>query len=122
MIEKEQEEIIEKLFKISYDENPEEFDRLASKLISDYISSQPKERQQRLRGIQFTIESELSKYPTPLGRMMKMWDIIIDEVYVSDDGLVEVLKRSADQLRGGTVEQEKVQKAKVLPFKSTKKS
>jgi len=50
------------------------------KLIEDFISSLPEERQQRLRQLQWKIDGELRKYKDPIARMNKMIELFWDGV------------------------------------------
>lgn len=61
--------------------DPEEAYQLGRGMIEDYINSLPEDRQQRLRGMQFTIDQTLSKYKDPVARMNKMVELFWQGVY-----------------------------------------
>jgi hypothetical protein len=57
------------------------------KLIEDYISSLPTERQLRLRQLQWKIDGELRKYKDPIAKMNKMVELFWDGVGQLHDAL-----------------------------------
>lgn len=101
--------------------DPEAFARRRREAIENLIAGAPQARQQRLRGLQWSIDAELQTCRTPLQSCMRIFDRMWDSVYGAD-GLLDALKAlgnpplfpvSANQ-SGKPVES-----AKVLPFKRT---
>lgn len=70
--------VYEELVDIRNDEKA--FDEKANQIINDFISSLPKERQQRARAIHFRISTQLRNINDPIARMNKMVEIFWDGV------------------------------------------
>lgn len=66
-----------------------------SKLIEDYISSLPEERQQRLRQLQWKIDGELRKYKDPIAKMNRMTELFWEGVA----NFQSVIGEGADKLK-----------------------
>lgn len=58
-----------------YEKDPEKFEEISKKIFNTFIESLPKERQKRARGIQFQIDTELSRYKDPVVRMNRMVEL-----------------------------------------------
>lgn len=63
------------------DMTTEELIAYKEKLIEDYISSLPPERQQRLRQLQWKIDGELRKYKDPVAKMNRMAELFWEGVH-----------------------------------------
>ncbi len=101
--------------------DPEGFARRRREAIEKLIASAPQTRQQRLRGLQWSIDAELRTCRTPLQACMHIFNRMWDSVYGAN-GLLDALKAlgnpppfhvSAHQSAKPAVS------AKVLPFKRT---
>jgi hypothetical protein len=81
--------------------NPDAFEARRSRLIEDFISSVPPERQPRLRRLQWRIDQIRRSARTPLASCIRisrmMWDSVLGE-----GGLHEVLNNALD---GGSAPQ-----------------
>ncbi len=75
--------------------DPDAFEARRSRLIEDFISSVPAERQPRLRGLQWRIDQIRRSSRTPLASCIRisrmMWDSVLGE-----GGLHEVLNIALD--------------------------
>lgn len=57
------------------DMSPEELATYKDRLIEEFISSVPEDKQQRLRQFQWKLDGELRKYKDPTARMNKMIEL-----------------------------------------------
>ena len=88
--------------------NPVEFERLRRSAIESYISALPRDRQMRMRRLQWRIDQERRKH-TPMGACVKLSNMMWDHL-LGPDGLVGMLQR------GGDAHVASGHKATVLPF------
>jgi len=62
------------------DMTPDELIAYKEKLIENYISSLPEEKQHRLRQLQWKIDGELRKYKDPIAKMNRMAELFWEGV------------------------------------------
>ena len=70
--------------------NPSEFERLRLKAIEGYLSSLPRERQQRMRRLQWRIDQVRRKH-TPMGDCIRLSNMMWDHL-LGADGLAGPLQ------------------------------
>ncbi|MDX1251807.1 MAG: DUF3135 domain-containing protein [Gammaproteobacteria bacterium] len=101
--------------------DPEAFARRRREAIEKLIASAPPTRQQRLRGLQWSIDAELQTCRTPLQACMRIFDRMWDSVYGAH-GLLDALKALGNPPLFPVPENQSskpAESAKVLPFKRT---
>ena len=101
-------EILKKLEGV-YDQDPVHFEKLRGQVIDMTITHLPEEFQKRARGLQFVIDSELSKYKDPVSRMNRMVELFWEKFHE--------FNAAVNDPAGTTLEREKKKKkAKVFPL------
>ncbi len=73
-----------------YRENPEEFERRRKEVIENAIASAPKEVQRNLRQFQWRIDAERLRHTSPMGSLIAIQKMMLDEVY-REGGLLDAL-------------------------------
>lgn len=90
--------IIDKLSALSDD--PEEFDRLSREIIQQTIDSFPAHHRRKARGLQFKIDTTLSRCSDPLARMNKMVEIFWEHFQQFHDAFHNPQKLLNERSRG----------------------
>ena len=103
--------------KIDFKKNPEEFNALAEKIISDFILSLPKDKQKKAKEHQFKMRGELAKFSTPMGRWQRIQEIFIEDVFENENGFLKVLSGQSKVLRLVEENEKAGIQAKIIPIK-----
>lgn len=82
-----------------YGKNPDLFNELAADAIRQACIGRTPEQALKLRQLQWTIDAQLRKAKTPLGRMQIMENIFYDQVYGHDGQLVKLISNWAKVIR-----------------------
>lgn len=94
--------------------DPAAFERLRTELIEDFLQQVPRERQERLRRLQWRIDRTRERASNPLSACIQisrmMWDSVL-----GDGGLLDALER----LRRPCRPPPPIRQARILPFRSS---
>ena len=107
---------ISRLGEIDFKKNPEEFNFLAEKIIFDFISSLPEDKQKKARESQFKLRGELAKFPNSMARWQRMQEMFIEDVFENEDGFLKVLSGQSKVLKLVKAKN-KNEPAKIIPIK-----
>ena len=97
--------------------DPEEFEKRRKHVIDDLISSAPEDRQQRLRGLQWRIDSDRKRCSNPLAACIRLSDMMWDFVF-AEKGFLNALKMLGAAHSGVETEEKELRSAEILPFKA----
>lgn len=95
------------------EKSPEKLESLRKDLIEDVINSAPKEKQNRLRGLQFQIDAKIKTSKTPFEALSKIYDEMMDSFDTLNEKLNEFeevalnLKYDVDVVMGKDLSQNK---------------
>ena len=92
-----------------YEKDPDHFEELRREIINNTISSYPEKFQERARGIQFTLDSELNKYKNPVVRMNRMVELFWEKFSEFKTVVSDPVNYSAEKERNKKA-------GKVIPF------
>ncbi len=93
--------------------SPDEFEALRKELISDYISSLPKERQHRMECLQWRIDRARDRSKSALGACMAITEMMW-ESFEQLNTLFMEMKNSESRVKVNVA----LQSADILPFKA----
>ena len=93
-----------------YEKDPEAWEKEREKIIEEFISSMPPERQVQARQFQFRIDSETRHIKNPLVKTQKMFNMMIEKA----SKLVEIWNRPA------VVEEKPKTNAQIIDFRRKK--
>ncbi|MBI2779584.1 MAG: DUF3135 domain-containing protein [Gammaproteobacteria bacterium] len=103
--------------------DPEAFAVRRREAIESVLASAPEERQQRLRGLQWSIDMELQKCSNPMQGCMRLFNRMWDSVY-GEKGLLNALlllgELESYPSSKKQPDNKPLESATILPFKATK--
>lgn len=103
--------------------DPEAFAVRRREAIESVLASAPEERQQRLRGLQWSVDMELQKCSNPMQGCMRLFNRMWDSVY-GEKGLLNALlllgELESYPSSKKQPDNKPLESATILPFKATK--
>jgi len=100
--------------------DPQAFERQRAAVIEEVIASRPAQYQQRLRQLQWKIDTVRQLSPNPLASCLRIYDLLMDMTY-GEGGLLDSLNALADCESPGRQDAQLKENGRLLEFKRRKK-
>ncbi len=81
--------------------DPAAFEKQKKQLIQEAIDKAPKRMQNRLNGLQWSIDSRVKTAKNPMDACVKIYQMMMDSVY-EEGGLLEALNMSVHEVRASS--------------------
>jgi len=97
-------------------QDPDTFEAMRLAVIEDAIASAPKDRQQRMRCLQWRIDQERRLSYSPIGACIRISQMMWENL-MGDDGMVEQIDYLSKPAKNGIPDQKPRHHATIIPFR-----